>query len=86
MDVAGAIEMLLFDPERAADAAVVLHPVVEWPGMGLEIVAAPGSPAGEFALGFDMQVGAVVECGFGEVVQAIWPFISAIQPLNPIRT
>ena len=75
MDVAGAVEMLLFDPEGAADLAVVLHAVVERPVMGLEIVAAPGAPAREFALGFDMQVGAAMECGFGQVVQAIWPFI-----------
>jgi hypothetical protein len=39
--------------------------------MGLEIVAAPGSPAGELALGFDVQVGAVEECRFGQVVHAI---------------
>jgi hypothetical protein len=49
MDVAHAVEMLFLDPERAMDAAVILHPVVERPVMGLKIVAAPGPPAREFA-------------------------------------
>ena len=55
--------------------AVVLHPVPERPVMGLEIVAAPGPPAREFALGFDVQIGAVEECGFGQVVQREMAFI-----------
>jgi hypothetical protein len=63
------------DPEGAADQAVVVHAVVERPVMGLEIVAGPGSPAGEFALGFQVQIGAVEECGFGQVVHAIWAFL-----------
>ena len=67
--------MLLPDPEGAADLAVVFHAVVERPGMGLEIVPAPGAPAGELARCFDVQVGAAVECGFGQVVQAIWPLV-----------
>jgi len=43
--------------------------------MGLEIVAAPGSPALKFAFGADVQIGAVEECGFGEVVHGHWAFI-----------
>ena len=86
MDVAHAVEVLLLDPERAAHAAVVLHPVPERPVMGLEIVAAPGPPAGEFALGFDMEIGAVEEGGFGQVVQRKRPFICGISVLNPIHT
>ena len=68
MDVAHAVEVLFLDPERALDAAVFVHPVPERPVMGLKTVAGPGPPAREFALGFDMQVGAVVECIFGEFV------------------
>jgi hypothetical protein len=49
------------------DAAVV-HAVVERAVMGLKIVAAPGPPALEFAGSFDVQIGAVGECGFGQVV------------------
>src|SRR3954469_12968768 len=68
MDVALAVEMLLFDAERAAYAAVVIHPVPERAVVGLKPVAAPGSPAGEFALGFDMQIGAAQECRIGRIV------------------
>jgi hypothetical protein len=39
--------------------------------MALEIVAAPGPPPLEFALGGDVQVGAVPVCGFGLVVHAV---------------
>jgi hypothetical protein len=46
--------------------------------MGFVIVAAPGPPAGEFALGFDIEIGAVEECGFGQVVQRKKPFIWVI--------
>jgi hypothetical protein len=48
MDVALAVEMLLLDPKGGADLSVILHAVPEWAVMGLEIVAAPGSPAFEF--------------------------------------
>ena len=72
MDIAHAVEMLLLDPEGAAHAAIVLHPVPERPAMSLVIVAAPGSPTGEFAFGADVQVGSVKECGFGQLVHGIW--------------
>ena len=68
MDVAHAVEVLLLDPERALHLAVFVHPVPERAVMGLKIVAGPGPPALEFALGFDMQVGAAVECVLGEFV------------------
>jgi hypothetical protein len=42
--------------------------------MALEIVAAPGPPSLEFALGGDVQVGAVPVCGFGQVVHAVQAF------------
>jgi hypothetical protein len=48
VDIARAVEMFRRDPEGAVDLPVVVHAVVEWPVMGLEIVPAPGSPAGEF--------------------------------------
>ena len=81
MDVAlAAVEMLLLDPEGAADLAVVLDPVPERAVMGLEIVPAPGSPAGEFALGLDMQVGALRKCGFGQVVHALRPWFENFSP------
>jgi hypothetical protein len=48
--------------------------------MGFEAVAAPGSPAGEFAFSADVQIGAVEECGFGQVVQAIWPLFEIFSP------
>jgi hypothetical protein len=57
------------------DAAVVVHAVVERPVMGLKIVAASDPPALEFASGFDVQIGAVEECGFGQVVHAVRPLI-----------
>ena len=68
MDVAHAVEVLLLDPERALHAAVFVHPVPERAVMGLKTVAGPGPPAGEFALGFDMQVGAAGGMHFGEFV------------------
>ena len=68
MDIALAVEMVLPDPERTTDAAVLIQPVPERPVMGLKTVAAPGSPAGEFALRFDMQVGAAEECRVGQIV------------------
>ena len=68
MDVAHAVEVLLLDPERALHFAVLVHPVPERAVMGLKTVADPGPPAGEFALGFDMQIGAVAECVFGQLV------------------
>ena len=68
MDVAHAVKVLLLDPERALHFAVLVHPVPERPVMGLKIVAGPGPPARKFALGFDVQIGAVVECVFGEFV------------------
>jgi hypothetical protein len=36
--------------------------------MGLKIVAGPGSPALEFALGFEVKVRAAVECILGKFV------------------
>jgi hypothetical protein len=85
MDIAHAVEVLVLDPERATHAAVVVHPVVEWAIVGIEVVAAPASPTPEFVLGFDVQIGAVEECGFGRVVQAIWPSFEMFGPLNPIH-
>ena len=85
MDIAHAVEVLLLDPEGATYLAVVVHAVPEWPVVGFEVVTAPGSPAGEFARRFDVQIGAVEECGFGQVVHAVplaWEFPS----LNPIHT
>src|SRR4030095_6442122 len=66
MDVALPVEVLLLDPERALHVAVFVHPGPEGAVMSLKIVAGPGPPARKFALGFDMQVGALVECIFGE--------------------
>src|SRR5262249_21371433 len=54
MDVASAVEMLLFHPEGRADAAVILHPVPERPVIGLEIVAGPGPPARKFTFRADI--------------------------------
>ena len=68
MDVAHAVKVLLFDPERALHFAVLVHPVPERAVMGLKTVAGPGPPARKFALGFDVQVGAVVECVLGKLV------------------
>ena len=85
MDVAHAVEVLFLDPECALHLAVFVHPVPERPVMGLEIVTAPGAPALEFALGFDVQIGSLKEYGFGEVVHEKWPFNWVFQPLNPIR-
>ena len=79
MDVVAAVEMLLRDPERAVDAAVVLHAVPEWSVIGLVGVAAPGAPARKFAFGADMQVGAVEECRFGEVVHVNRPSNSGLR-------
>ena len=68
MDVALAVEVLLLDPERALHAAVFVQSVPERAVMGLKTVAGPGPPARKFALGFDVQVGALVKCVFGEFV------------------
>jgi hypothetical protein len=73
MDVFRAIEVLFLDPERAADAAIVLHPVPERPVIGLEGVAAPCAPAGKFTFGADVQVGAVEECRLGKLVHGKRP-------------
>jgi hypothetical protein len=62
------------------DAAIVVHPVVERPVMGLKIVAAPGSPALEFASRFGAQIRAVEECGFGQGIQAIGPSFEGFSP------
>jgi hypothetical protein len=43
--------------------------------MSLKTVAAPGSPAGKLARGFDVEIGAVEECSFGDVVQREMAFI-----------
>ena len=80
-----AIEVLLLDPEGALYAAVFVHPVPKGPVMGLKIVAAPGPPAREFALGFQMQIGAVIECVFCELVHEKWPYLGVFHPLNPIH-
>src|SRR4051812_33158131 len=85
MHVPRAVEVLFLHPERADDAAVVLHPVPERPVVGLIGVAAPGAPSREFALGADVQVGAVQECGFGKLVHGQWLFNEGTEPLNPIR-
>jgi hypothetical protein len=53
--------------------------------MGLKTVAAPGSPALEFAFSADMQIGAVEECTFGQVIHAIGPSFEIFEPLNPIH-
>ena len=63
------------DPECGLVGAGGGQAVVERPGMGLEIVAAPGSPAGELARGFHVQVGASEKCGFAEVIHLDWAFI-----------
>ena len=68
MDVALPVKVFLLYPERALHAAVFVHPVPEWAVMSLKTVAGPGPPAREFALGFNMQVGALLECIFGEFV------------------
>src|SRR5258707_13977183 len=85
MDVARAVEVLVLDPEHTLHLAVFVDPVPEWPVMGLEIVTGPGPPAGEFTLGFDVNIGTLGECSFGELVHGIWPSIAMLQPLNPIR-
>jgi hypothetical protein len=81
-----AVEMFLLDPEGAAYLTVVVHPVPERLVMGFEIVAAPGSPALEFAFSADVQIGAVEECGFGDVVHAIGPSFEGFESLNPVHT
>ena len=65
MDVAHAVEVFPLDPEGALHLAVFVHPVPERAVMGLETVAGPGAPALEFALGFRVQIGTMVECIFG---------------------
>ena len=68
MDVAHAVEVFFLDTERALHFAVLVHPVPERPVMGLKTVAGPGPPALEFALGFDVQVRAAIECVLGKLV------------------
>ena len=85
MDIVLAVEVFCLDTERALDAAVFVHPVPKGPVMGLKIVAAPGPPAREFALGFQMQIGAVIECVFGKLVHEKWPYLGVFHPLNPIH-
>jgi len=85
MDVSGAVEVLFLDPERRADAAVVLDLVPERADMALKTVANPGSPALELALGGDVQVGAAGRGRFGQFVQGNGPSITGLLPLNPIR-
>jgi len=80
MDVAHAVEMFVLDPEGALDAPLVVHPVVERPSVRFKIVAAPGPPALEFACCLDMQVGAVEECAFAQVVHAIRPSFEGFSP------
>ena len=80
MDIAGAVEVLFLDPEGALHAALVVDPVPERPVMRFEIVAGPGQPAGEFALGTDMQVGAVEECSFDEVIHVDRPWFEGFSP------
>jgi hypothetical protein len=84
MDVPGAVEVLFLDPEGAADAAVRLDPVPEGADMGLKTVANPGSPALEFALGGDVEVGAAGRGRFGQFMQGNGPSIAGLLPLNPI--
>ena len=68
MDIALAVEVLLLDPEDALHLSGLVHAVPERPVMGLEGVAGPGAPALEFALGFDMHIGAEVECVLRKLV------------------
>ena len=49
MDIAHPIQVLVFDAEGATNLPVILHAVPERAVVGLETVAAPGSPAFEFA-------------------------------------
>jgi hypothetical protein len=65
---------------------LIVHPVVERPVKRFKIVAAPGPPTLEFAICLDMQIGAVEECAFGQVVQAVRPSFEGFEPLNPIHT
>src|SRR5215469_16291715 len=65
MDVAGAVEVLPLDPERAAHPAVGFRAVPERAGVGLVTVARPGAPALELAVGRLVQVGALDGGGFG---------------------
>src|SRR5947209_6109902 len=74
MDVARTVEMLLLDPEHALHFAALVDPVPERTVMGLEIVTPPGAPAGEFALGFDVDAGENGECRFRELVHGFRPY------------
>src|SRR5690349_7638885 len=80
-----AVEMFLLDPERAEDAAILLHAMPERPIVGLEGVAAPGAPAFELPFGADVQVGTVAECGLGKLVHGNRPSGKKQRPLNLIR-
>jgi hypothetical protein len=62
------------------DAPLLVHPVIERPDMRFKIVAAPGPPTPEFALRFDMQIGAVEECAFAQVIHAIRPSFAGFKP------
>jgi hypothetical protein len=65
VDIVRAIEMLLPDAKGAMNAPPLVHPMVERPVIGLEIIPAPGPPPREFTFGFDVQIRTVEECGFG---------------------
>src|SRR4051794_41516436 len=85
MDVPGAVEMLLLDPERRADAAVVLDLVPERADMALKTVTNPGSPALEFPIGGDVEVGAARRGRFRQFIQGKAASISGHFSLNPVR-
>src|SRR3569833_2840871 len=66
------------------EAAVVVLPVPVRSGMGFEAVAPPRRPAGEFALGGDMDAGPGVEGGLVQVMHAGEPLPCCSRFLNPI--
>jgi hypothetical protein len=74
------LRCFFLDPEGALHAAMVVDPVPERPVMRFEVVAGPGPPAGEFAFGTDMQIGAVEECSFDEVIQADRSWFEGFSP------
>jgi len=80
MDIALTVEVLLLDAEDALHLSGLVHAVPERPVMGLEGVAGPGAPARKFALGFDMHIGAEVECVLGKLVHEKWPSIAIWRP------
>src|SRR4051794_41767971 len=83
MDVSGAVEVLFLDPERRADAAVVLDLVPERADMALKTVANPGSPALEFPIGGDVEVGAARRGRFWQFGEGNGASIGGFLPLNP---